>query len=141
MKINPSRFGSLVIGFYAWVISVFFGGILIDIVYSKFLLHTLSVSVSTATFSHVSDILLCLGGVAILAASGSIILSWNSRVARNLFIASLLILIFEFITPVLFSQFMLLSQSDNLGSWIRIVISGSASLLAYIGLRVYYRQN
>src|SRR5512143_2894334 len=97
MSKNQAGFGSLVVGFYAGVAAVFFGAILLDIVYSNSLHDVLCASKNTTVFSDVSDLLLLIGVVTVLASIGAIALSWRSAVARNLFIASLLFLTFEFL--------------------------------------------
>ena len=140
MNITLERFRSLVIGFYVWVSTVFFGGILLDIMYSNLSHGVLGTSESTAVFSEVADNLLCIGVIMILAAIGAITFSWNSRIARNLFIASLVILILEFLTPVFFYQFVKNAKELNIGPWLRIIPSGLASVLAFIGLHQYYQQ-
>jgi len=139
MNTNLGRFGFLVVGFYAWVTAVFFGGILLDIMYSHLLYGVLSTFESTTVFSEVADILLLIGVITILAAIGAIAFSWSSRIARNLFIASLFILIFEFLTPVFFYQFVQNVKELNIGPWLRIIPSGLASILAFFGLHQYYR--
>lgn len=133
--------GTIIVGFYAWIIAVFFGGVLLDVSYANFLDQYLSIPDRTTTFSHISDILLVLGAVMILAALGAIVLSRNSRTARILFITSFIVVIFEFITPFLLSQFFQGAHTFVFGPWIRIALSGSASLLALAGLNAYSRQN
>ena len=140
MNSNQERLRSLVIGFYAWVIAVFFGGILLDIVYSNRLQDILEPLESTTVFSDVADILLLPGFVTVLAAIGAIAFSWHSRAARNLFIASLLFVLFEFLIPVFFFPFIQYVENLNIGSWLRIIPSGLASILAFIGLYKFYRQ-
>lgn len=97
---NQERFGSLIAGFYAWMLTVFLGGILLDIVYANRLQDALSNREITRVFSEVSDFLLLPGFMTLLAGFGAVAVSWKSRYARNLFIASLLLLMFEFLIPV-----------------------------------------
>lgn len=138
---KPNKLSTVIIGFYTWIIAVFFGGILLDIAYSAFIEKYLSIPDRTATFSHIADILLAFSAVMVLAALGAIASSGSSRIARSLFIASLVVVIFEFITPVLLSQFVQGGQTFTYGPWIRIMLGGSASLLALTGLYTYSRQN
>jgi hypothetical protein len=80
--------------------------------------------------------LLCLGFVMVISAIGAIAVTWKSKIARNLFTASLLIYFLEFLIPI-FSSFI----KDTQGlSWIRPIPSGIASILAFIGLYKYFRQ-
>jgi hypothetical protein len=131
------RLRSLLVGLYTWVTAVFLGGILLDVVYAKLLKGVLGTSESAMVFSEISDTLLCIGLVMVIAAIGAIAFSWKSRIARNLFIASLLVISFEFSIPILFS---FIKDTQEL-SWVRLLISGMASVLAFIGLHKYYRQN
>jgi hypothetical protein len=78
-------FCSLIIGFYAWISAVFLGAILLDIVYSNSLTDFLGVSERTALFSAVSDFLLLIGFLVVLAGAGAIVASWKSPVARYFF--------------------------------------------------------
>lgn len=140
MNKNQKEFRSLIVGVYSWVTAVFFGGILLDIVYANLISGTLGAFGSTAVFSEVSDVLLRIGFVTILAAIGAIAFSWKTTVARNLFIASLFIISFEFLIPVFFSRFIQSVQELNIDPWLRIIPSGLASALAFVGLYNYYRQ-
>jgi len=134
------KLSAIAVGFYAWISATFFGGILLDIVYFKLLSDGLNVLESTGVFSEIADALLCLGAVVFLAACGAIAASWKSRTTRSLLIASLLMLILEFVTPVFFSWLIPDTQNYSLGPWLRLTLSGLASLLAFLGLQAYYRQ-
>ena len=120
--------------FYTWIVTVFFGAALLDIIYSRL------VPDATEAFSEVSDILLLLGTVTFLAAFGAISFSWKFTLSRNYFLTSLAILLLEFLTPVFFSQFISDSQGSGLATTIRILINGAASILALIGLHNFYHQ-
>ena len=69
-------------------------------------------------------------GVAI-AAIPAIAVSWGTRTARYLFIASLMIIMLEFLIPALFAP---LLQGLAIGTAVRVVIGASASILAFVGL-------
>jgi hypothetical protein len=129
------KIGSFFVGLYAWIINIFFGAILLDIVYSNLIVSRNIEAVEI--FEEVSDFLLIIGVVVIIAAAVSIVLSWKLKIARYLFIASLLIILFEFLTPVIFFQFV---QEFGNGQLIRLSISGLASILASIGLYYFYKQ-
>jgi len=133
------KFSSLVVVVYAWMTAVFFGGVLLDLVYFKTLNDRLGTSDGAALFSEVSDFFLLFVFVLIVAAIAAIALSWRSATARIYFAASLLFVIFELITPVIFSQFITNSQNIGFGPWLRITLNGIASLLAFIGLYKYFR--
>ncbi|RPI78511.1 MAG: hypothetical protein EHM41_24620 [Chloroflexi bacterium] len=55
------NFRSLVVGLYAWIATVFFGLILLDIVYAKLLRAVPGAVEVTTVFSEVADILLMAG--------------------------------------------------------------------------------
>jgi hypothetical protein len=128
MNTIQGRLSSLFAGLYAWIVTIFFGMILLDIVYSNL------VTEAETAYSEVSDFLLLIGFLTILAAMGAISLSWKSRTARNYFIASLIILMMEFLMPVFFSQFLQDMQRSALTVGLRILINGLASILALIGV-------
>jgi hypothetical protein len=130
------RFRFLFVGLYAWVAAVFFGGILLDMVYAKNLKDILESSESAMVFSEIADTLLCIGFVMVIPAIGAIAVSWKFIIARNLFIASLLAFSFEILIPILFP---FIKNIQGL-SWIRLLPSGIGSILAFIGLHKYYRQ-
>ena len=128
------KIGLFFIGLYVWAINIFFGAILLDIVYSN-LIAARNIEASEI-FAEVSDFLLVIGAVVIITAVISIVLSWKARIARYLFIASFLIIIFEFLAPVIFTRFV---QEFGNSQYIRLAISGSASILASIGLYYFYK--
>jgi hypothetical protein len=140
MDTNQKGFRSVFVGFYPWVTAVFFGGILLDIVYANLLRGIYGSSESTAVFSDVADFLLLIGAVAVLAAIVAILFSWGSKVVSSLFIASLLILGLEFLGPLLLIPFIQNMETLNIGPLLRILPSGLASALAFIGLFKYSRQ-
>jgi hypothetical protein len=108
--------------------------VLLDILYTNLAPETV------IAFSKVSDFLLLLYFVSLLSALVAIAFSWISKTARNLFIASLLVMLFELLIPAFFSQFVRNTQGLNIGPWLRIVPNGIASILAFIGMYKYFRQ-
>jgi hypothetical protein len=126
-----SRF--LIVGAYAWVAAVYFGGVFLDKVYADHLKSVLGISESSLVFSEISDTLLCIGFVMVISALGAIAVSWKSRVARNIFIASLFAFSFEILIPTLFS----ITKTTLELLWIRPLPSGIASILAFIGMYKY----
>jgi hypothetical protein len=119
--------GSVVGGLYVWLVTVFFGSVLLDVVYSHL------VPEATAAFSEVADFLLLIGVLTVLAAIGAIVLSWRERIPRDLFIASLAVISLEFLVPMFFSQLLRDTQGSALATGVRIAINGSASILAFAG--------
>jgi hypothetical protein len=135
MRINQEGLSSFFGGLYTWIVTIFFGAILLDIVYSNL------VPEAVTAFSEVSDFLLLMGALTILAAIGAIVFSWKSSIARNYFIASLGIILLEFLIPVFFSQLIQGTQGSVSPTIIRIIINGSASALAFFGLHKLYRNS
>src|SRR4030042_4974225 len=133
MRINHEGISHFFGGLYSWVVTVFFGMILLDIVYSS------QVPEAVIEYAEVSDFLLLIGVLTILIAIGAIVFSWKSRIARNFFIASLAIVILEFLGPLFFSQLIEATHGSLSPTIIRLMISGSASILAFIGLHNWYR--
>jgi hypothetical protein len=81
----------------------------------------------------VSDILLFLGGLSVLSATSAIVCAWKTQTARFYFIASFCLLLLEIIVPIINS----VMQATSGSIWttaLRLLINGSASLLALIGL-------
>jgi hypothetical protein len=126
--------GSFVVGLYAWIITILFGAVLLDVVYSNLLGYYMETSETAKVFSEVSDFLLRIGFITVLASLSAIGFSWKSTIARNFFIASLAVLFVEFLAPRFLSEAAL-----NSGYWIRLIINGTASILALIGFYKFYR--
>lgn len=140
MNTIQENMSSLLIGFYAWVSAVFLGGILLDIAYANLLRDTLGTTRSDLLFSEGSDFLLLMGVVTILAAVVAIVSAWSSSAVRGLLVASLFIVILEFLGPVFYSPIIRAAQALNIGPWLRILPSALASVLEFFGLFKYYRR-
>jgi hypothetical protein len=116
-------------GIYAWISTVFFGAVLMDVIYASFLAHAVSSPALTSVFSDVSDMMLRLGFLLLLSAFLVLFLTWETPSARNYLLASLFLFGFEFTLPMLFP-----SLRTSLGPfWIRLLLTGTASILAFIG--------
>ena len=126
--------GSFLIGLYAWVLAISFGMVVLDVLYARL------VPGATFAFSEVSDFLLLISLVTLIAAIVALAFSRKSKPVRNLIIASQLILLLEIFIPAFFSMFRLNAQGLVIGPWIRIMLGGAASILAFIGLYRYNRQ-
>ena len=116
------------VGLYAWIVTIFIGAILINLAFAKV------TPCATTTFSEVSDFLLIFGLVIFLTGLVAIAISWKSKAVRILFIASLLVLSFEFVMTIFASQLVVNTQIFNLGRWFRIIPVGLASILAFFGM-------
>jgi hypothetical protein len=104
--------------------------VLLDIQYSQ---YSRLVPEAARAFSDAADFLLLVDFVTLLSAIAAIAFSWNAKAARNLFIASLLVMLFEFLIPALVSPFVQQAQGLAIGPWLRIIPMGAASILALIG--------
>lgn len=128
-------------GLYTWLVSAYFGAVLLDIVYANLALDLLGSNETATLFSEASDFLLLLGAISILTAIGAIGFSWRIKSARNLFIASILVVLLELLAPVLFFPLIRSLQvilGLNIGPWIRLVGSALPSILAFAGLWKLY---
>ena len=132
---HENIFGSLLVGLYSWVIGVNFGAVLLDIVYSRTIDDVLSAENTMSVFGEVSDFLLLVVTLTMLFAIAAIGFAWNLSATRRLFVASALVIILPvfalpFIGPSL--------QELAVGHWIRLGLSGLASILAAIGLHNFH---
>ena len=141
---EPRHPGHLLADIYAWILAVFLGAVLLDIVYSSLLEDADSFVASPYVYSEAADFLLILGALTILFALAAIVVSWEVASARNLFLASSLLLVgFEFLAPVVLFPVLRSSQGSSvlgLGPFIRLIPTTLASLLAFAGVRDLYRQ-
>ena len=131
-KKNQSKPGALFVGLYAWIVTIFIGAILINLAYAKLAPY------ATTAFSEVSGFLLIIGLVTFLTGLVAIAISWKSKVLRILFIASVLVLSFEFVMAIFASQIIDNEQIFNLSRWFRIIPVGLASILAFFGMYHYF---
>jgi hypothetical protein len=129
--------GRLVAAVYAWILAIFVGAVLLDIVYSGLLEGVGGCLNLPAVYSEVADFLLIPGSLAVLSGLAAIVTSWHVRLARNLFLASLVLLVgFEFLLPVFLFPALRTSAGPSflgLGPWIRLVPTALASILALAG--------
>jgi hypothetical protein len=121
--------GALFVEFYTWATTITLGAVLIDIMYAKL------APGATVAFSEVADFLLLLNAVTILAALPAVAFSWKARTARYFIIASLLIPILGLFI-VLFLRPLL--EGSSWGTTIRVLLTASASILAFIGLNQFH---
>ena len=77
---------------YAWIVAIYFGAILLDVVYSGLLDNSVGSGVQVV-YSEVSDLLLLLAGFVVFVGLLAIGFSWDASVARNLFTMSLLVIV------------------------------------------------
>jgi hypothetical protein len=137
MKTIANSWRFLIASLYTWIVSLFFGAILLDVAYSNLAFNALQPTERASMFSEVADFLLLIGGFTLLTAVGAIGSSWNLGSPRYWFIASALFIVAEFLVPMLFFP-LVQSIGENLGvnvgPMIRLSGNGLASILAFIGL-------
>ena len=131
----PGPVGSLLVGFYCWVVIAFFGAVLLDTVYANAMRGVLDSAEAATVFSAASDFLLLVVALAALAAIGAIGSSWQSILARNLLVASVLLVIAELFAPIVLRP---LHLEPNAGLRVRLLLSASASVLGLLGLNKFY---
>jgi len=127
----------LLAAFYTWIASVFFGAVLLDIVYFNAASSSLAPAETLMLFSEAADFLLLILALTLLAGMVAVGAAWKVRPARNLFIASLLLVVAEFLAPMLFFSIIETAQASlgfNVGSWVRLTLSALPPILAFLGL-------
>jgi hypothetical protein len=127
MDRSRMKFGALLTGLYAWIMTVFLGMVLVDILYARLVMG------AAPAFTAISDFLQIPGLLALATGSLAVFTLWPSRGARNLVLASLASMLLEFIIPVLLAG-IVSSENFPAGPWLRILLNLAASLLAFLGL-------
>jgi hypothetical protein len=126
---------------YAWSVTVFFGAVLLDVVYAN-LLHGVSAATLEPVYRGVSDFLLVLGALVLASALAAIVVSAGNRPATYLFAASLVCLSSEFIAPIFFFPLLRTSPESVVGAigpGLRLLPIALAPLLALGALRGTFR--
>ena len=122
-----SRARFLLVGAYVWLVAVCFGGTLVDVAYA---------SVVSGDPADVRDLLLGLSVMAIVAGIAATTAAWEWGAAGYLLLVSLVLVVGELVAPVFLSGSIIDAEGAlgvGLGPWIRLGVSGSASVLAAIG--------
>ena len=131
-----SRFGSLVVGFYAWIVAAACGAVLLDVVYANGIRAALEPSQAARLFNEPADFIGLLSGVSVVAGMAALVAAWHTR-ARNFLIASALIVVGTPLIALVIGPMLVETQA---GPWLRIALSGAASVLGLLGLRNVYRR-
>jgi hypothetical protein len=129
-------FGSLLVGAYTWIVVAAFGAVLLDVVYASGIRAALEPSQAARLFNEPADFLGLLFGVSIVAAVAALAAAWHTK-ARNFLIGSALIVLGTPFVAVLVGPVLAETQA---GSWLRIALSGAASVLGLFGLGNVYRR-
>lgn len=134
--------GPLLIGLYAWTVTVAFGAILLDVVYASQVRRG-----SPAAMAEAGDVLLGLAALTVLAAIvavAAIAASWELKPARYLLVASLVVVVASLLTPALLSDVVRDAERAlgvRVGPSVRLGEAGLASILAFAGLRASWRSS
>ena len=128
-NISTATIKSILVGAYAWLATISFGLVLFDILFAG-----LAPNASDA-LNEAADFLLFIKALTILAALGAIGSSMDKKAPRNYMAASLAAIILGFLFYMTFSPF--LETGSIIGNVIRIILTGSTSMLAFIGFYKY----
>jgi len=82
-----------------------------------------------------------IGILMVITGAAAIVVSWKSRLTRYFFLASLVVFLLEFLTPVLFSEFIQETQRPGIEFFIRFFPVGLASILAFLGMIAFFHPN
>jgi hypothetical protein len=129
---SATSFRNLIVGLFAWAMTIFFGAVLLDVAYSR-------AAPEVATAADGKDLLLWIGSLAVLAGIGAFAASLGSVRTSVLIIASLAVVSLEFLGPALFSQFVEAAEDLGVGHWVRLSIMALASILAFAGSCEFHR--
>ena len=141
MKRMPNKAADIGVLLYPLIIAIFCGAVLLDTVYSHLIDNVLDTAQAAVLFAEISDALLQLGALAVVAAIVAIALSWRLPAARIFFILSLAVLIaFEFLLPPILLSLLKQSQVMHaLGPWLRILFNLVVVGLGFQALRLYFQ--
>ena len=128
-NISTAAVKSILVGSYAWLTTLSLGLVLLDIRYAGL------VPDAPAAHGEAADFLLFIKALTILTALGAIGSSMDRNTSRNYLIASLAATIMGFLIFAVLSP--ILQNGSSLGSFIRILLNGSVSALAFIGFYKY----
>lgn len=126
------KLATLLVGLYAWTVTIAFGAVLLDVVYASQVTPDSAVIVG-----EMRDVLLGLAALTVLTAFGAIAAVWEWENARYLLIASFAVVVISMLTPVILSGIIGDAEESvgvRLGAIVRIGEAGLASVLAFLGL-------
>ena len=138
---KPVNLSVLLVGLYSWLVMVSFGVVLLDVVYAGLLRDDVSFDPSSV-FGEISDFMLLIGGVTLLSGILAVSVSSESKSAQSFLVASLLVVVLEFIVPLFLFKYIgdaLEGSGFPFGTAIKLFGSGLASILAILGLIRFLR--
>ena len=128
-NISTAAIKAIMVGSYAWLTAISFGMVLLDIIYGG------SVPDTSTACREAADFLLFFRALSILAALGAIGSSMDAKTAIKYFITGLAIIISGFLINSLLTP--VLGDNSIPGTIIRVILTGSVSILAYMGFCKY----
>ena len=114
-----------------------FGAVLLDVAYANQVPGN-----SAVVPAEVSDFLLGVACLTVLAGIGAIAAAWGWTPARYLLVASLVVVVVSLLTPALLSGIIRDAEGAlgvRVGPWVRLGEAGLPSILAFVGLRESWR--
>lgn len=112
------RLGLLLVGLYAWTVTMAFGVTLVDVVYAAQLSD-----LSAVIQGEVRDFLLGLTALTLLTATTAVAAAWGWAPARYPVVASLAVLVIGLLTPALLSDAIRDVEGAltlRVGPWVRL---------------------
>jgi hypothetical protein len=119
----------VVVGVYAWIATISFGAVLLDVVYG---------SRATAGAAEAADFLLLLQVAALATGLAATAAAWSVPAARNLLVASLGLIVLGLAGGAILSG-LPTGLEPGSGAPLRLLIHGAASALALTGWRQFPR--
>jgi hypothetical protein len=132
----PGVFESVLVMFCGFAVITLFGVTLLDTVYVANMRDVIEPAQAAPVFSEVSDFLLLVVGLTVLAALAGIGGAWQVRPARNLLLVSGALLVVLLLAPAILSPFAI---ETWMGMRIRLLLNASTSAVALLGLSRFYR--
>ena len=126
----------ILVGLYVWVVVAFFGVTIVDSAYAALLRNALEAQDVATIFAEMGDLLLLLLFATVIAALAAVVSCWSSRLARNLLIASIAVVVLEAPALALLNS----AFAVNLGPALRVPGMAAASGLALLGFARLLRQ-
>jgi hypothetical protein len=130
MSLDRLALERLLAGVYAWLYAVFFGLVVLDVVYAGTLRAGLGASVADGILSEISDFLLLPYALLVLAGVLALSVGWPVRGVRYLLAISLLLPAAALVIAAVFGPAL---EAASLGSAIRLLVCLGGSVLAMIG--------
>jgi hypothetical protein len=131
---SPGFLGDWIVSFYAWLFAATFGIVLLDVVYAGTMRTLAEPDVSARVFTSVADFLLIPLGLTVLAGVAAALVAAERRLARNLVVASLLVILAPIPVLVLFGSEL---AAAGAGTPLRLGLGACGSLLAMAAARAF----